>query len=75
MNLKKALKLVQSYSDNSQGLLLIQYSRLLCFDLNIPYRSAREDYIMPMVEHRILTPVKDFSNYFVYSSKYKGVFH
>src|SRR3989304_1868711 len=67
MNRKKALELIQSYLLNSNGLRIRQLSLLLCQDMDIPYRSAREDYVLPLKEHKVLIPITDLSIYFVFN--------
>jgi hypothetical protein len=61
---KKALELIQSYLLNSNGLTIRQLSLLLCQDMDITYRTAREDYVLPLKEHKVLVPITDLSNYF-----------
>jgi hypothetical protein len=65
MNRSKAVELIQSYLLNSNGLTIRKLSLLLCQDMNIPYRSAREDYVLPLTAHRFLIPLTDMSPYFV----------
>ncbi len=62
---KKALDHIQSYLLNSNGLTIRQLSLLLCQDMDITYRTAREDYVLPLKEHKVLIPITDLSNYFV----------
>jgi hypothetical protein len=67
MNQKKALELVRSYLLNSNGLSIRQLSLLLCYDLGISYRSAREDYVLPLKEHKVLIPITDLSMYYIFN--------
>jgi hypothetical protein len=62
---KKVLELIQSYLLNSNGLTIRQLSLLLCQDLDIAYRTARENYVLPLKEHKVLIPIADLSMYFV----------
>jgi hypothetical protein len=61
---KKAFELIQSYLLNSSGLTIRQLSLLLCQDLDIAYRSARENYVLPLVAHKVLIPVTELSIYY-----------
>jgi hypothetical protein len=65
MNRKKAAELIQSYLLNSNGLTIRKLSLLLCQELNVSYRSAREDYVLPLIAHGFLIPLTDISPYFV----------
>lgn len=67
MNRKKALELIQFYLLNSNGLTIRRLSLLLCQDMDISYRTAREDYVLPLKEHKVLIPINDLSNYFVFN--------
>jgi hypothetical protein len=69
----KVIALILVYLLNSEGLTLTQISRLLCYDLNVSYRTARENYVMPLVEHKILKPIKDFSRFYTLSKEHKKV--
>ena len=61
---KKALGLIQSYLLNSNGLTIRQLSLLLCQDMGITYRTAREDYVSPLKQHEVLIPINYLSIYF-----------
>lgn len=69
MNILKVIALVQSYLLNSKGQTIKFLSSMLCFDLSISYRSAREDYIMPLVYKKVLIRITDISNYYVFNPK------
>jgi hypothetical protein len=62
---KKALEFIQSYLLNSNGLTIRQLSLLLCQDMCITYRRAREDFVLPLKEHKVLVPITDLSLYFI----------
>jgi hypothetical protein len=66
---KKAIELIQSYLLNSNGLTLRQLSLLLCHDLDVSYRTARENYVLPLKEHKVLIPVNYLSISFVFNSE------
>ena len=67
MNRQKAFQLIQSYLLNSSGLTLRQISLLLCQDMGISYRCARENYVLPLKEHKVLIPISDYSIYFIFN--------
>jgi hypothetical protein len=62
---KKAFELLQSYLLNSTGLTIKRISFMLCQDMDIRYRTAREDYVLPLVSHNVLIPISDLSIYFI----------
>ena len=70
MNQNKILTIVKGYlSLEPEGLTIRQLGMLLCYDLNISYRSARENYVLPLIAHRVLILIKDLSIYFIINPK------
>jgi hypothetical protein len=67
MNRNKIFALIKSYLLNSDGLTIRQLSMLLGYDLNTSYRCARENYVLPLKEHKVLIPITDLSNYYIFN--------